>query len=67
MGFGGHETFSIREGWLHRGLQLLKEDPERLLDEYAADWLGVGRNMAKSIRYWLAATGIADANSSPGR
>jgi hypothetical protein len=60
MRFGGHETFAIREGWLHRGLRLLVEEPGQLLDEYAADWLGVGRNMAKSIRYWLAATGLAD-------
>lgn len=59
MRFGGHETFWIREGWLYKGLKLLKEEPEKLVDEYAADWLGVGRNMAKSIRHWLLATGLA--------
>ena len=60
MRFGGHETFAIREGWLHKGLKLLIEQPELLVDEYSADWLGVGRNMAKSIRHWLLATGLAD-------
>ena len=60
MRFGGHETFSIRDGWLHRGLKLLVEEPDKLHDEYAADWLGVGRNMAKSIRHWLLASGLAD-------
>lgn len=60
MRFGGHETFAIREGWLHKGLKLLVEDSEKLIDEYAADWLGVGRNMAKSIRHWLVATGLAE-------
>jgi len=59
MRFGGHETFTIREGWLHKGLTLLIEQPERLHDAYAADWLGVGQNMAKSIRHWLVATGLA--------
>ena len=59
MRFGGHETFAIREGWLHKGLSLLIEQPDRLVDTYAADWLGVGRNMAKSIRHWLVATGLA--------
>ncbi|WP_020676161.1 DUF4007 family protein [Geopsychrobacter electrodiphilus] len=59
MRFGGHETFAIREGWLHKGLKLLICDPEKLIDEYAADWLGVGRNMAKSINHWLVATGLA--------
>lgn len=62
MRFGGHETFAIREGWLHRGLKLLIEEPGQLVDQYSADWLGVGRNMAKSIRYWLAATGLAEAS-----
>ncbi len=59
MRFGGHETFHIREGWLRKGLQLLHDDPAKLVDEYAADWLGVGRNMAKSIRHWLVASELA--------
>jgi len=60
MKFSGHETFAIREGWLHKGLKLLVESPERLVDEHASDYLGVGRNMAKSIRHWLQATGLAE-------
>jgi Protein of unknown function (DUF4007) len=59
MRFGGHETFAIREGWLHKGLKMVVEEPDCLVDEYAADWLGVGINMAKSIRHWLQATGLA--------
>ena len=59
MRFGGHETFPIREGWLHKGLKLLTERPELLVADDVADWLGVGRNMAKSIRHWLMATGLA--------
>jgi len=66
MRFGGHETFAIREGWLHKGLKLLIEQPERLVDEYSADWLGVGRNMAKSIRHWLLATGLAEKSTGQG-
>ncbi len=58
MRFGGHETFPIRDGWLHKGLRLLIEDPDLLIHEFAADYLGVGRNMAKSIRHWLVATGL---------
>jgi hypothetical protein len=59
MRFGGHETFAIREGWLHKGLMLLANHPEQVDDNYVADWLGVGRNMAKSIKHWLVATGLA--------
>jgi hypothetical protein len=38
---------------------MVVKEPDRLVDEYAADWLGVGINMAKSIRHWLQATGLA--------
>lgn len=59
MKFGGHETFTVREGWLYKGLRLLRESPRHLTGEMAADELGVGNNMAKSIRHWLLATGLA--------
>ena len=67
MRFGGHETFAIREGWLHKGLKLLVDEPARYLDPNVADWLGVGRNMGKSIMHWLVATGLAsdDVGSNP--
>jgi len=67
MKFGGHETFAIREGWLHKGLDLLINDPAKLVSEYASDWLGVGRNMAKSIRHWLYTTGLAKIDGRRGK
>lgn len=67
MRFGGHETFAIREGWLHKGLKLLKDSPDMLHDPDCADWLGVGRNMGKSIKHWLLATGLADQAEGHGR
>jgi len=62
MRFGGHESFAVREGWLSRGLELLCSSPELLVHEYAEDYLGVGRNMAKSIRHWLHATGLSQGS-----
>ena len=67
MKFSGHETFAIREGWLHKGLKLLIEEPELLYDEYVADWLGVGKNMSRSIRHWLEVTGLAQRVKGKGR
>lgn len=61
--FGAHETFHIREGWLRKGLLAIKENPFLFSDPYAGDVLGVGRNMVKSIRYWLQATGLAKLSS----
>ena len=39
MRFGGHETFPVREGWLHKGLKLVAEEPDKLSHEHVADWL----------------------------
>ena len=60
MKFSGHETFPVREGWLHKGLKLVSQSPSLFLHEEVSDQLGVGRNMAKSIRHWLLVTGLAE-------
>ena len=49
----GHESFIPREGWVTKGLFAVKEDPKLFWTASGADALGVGTNMAKSIRYWL--------------
>ena len=59
MKFSGHETFQVREGWLHKGMKLIAHAPQLIGDEFVSDYLGVGRNMAKSIRHWLVATNLA--------
>ena len=60
MRFSGHETFAIREGWLYKGLSSLDQYPNFFEEPFPADQLGVGTNMAKSIRHWLVATGLAE-------
>jgi hypothetical protein len=60
MRLGGHETFYLRPGWLTKGLTLVASGDDRgFADPEVADELGVGRNMAKSIGFWLQATSIA--------
>ena len=54
----GHESFTPREGWLTKGLIAVKEDPKLFGVASGADALGVGTNMAKSIRYWLRTAGL---------
>lgn len=57
---GGHETFYLRAGWLTKGLLYLNKKNEGTFSTTeAADYLGVGSNMAKSIGYWLVTTGLA--------
>lgn len=63
MQFGGHETFPLREGWLHKGLALVHSDARAFDDDHVSDRLGVGRNMAKSIRHWLLACGLVESSA----
>jgi hypothetical protein len=64
MKLGGHETFYPRPGWLTKGLLHLCEDGIGVFSAAeTADQLGVGRNMAKSIGWWLDATGLASRSS----
>lgn len=54
----GHESFVLREGWLTKGLNVVYDDARVFSQNNGADALGVGTNMAKSIRYWLRAGGL---------
>ena len=54
----GHESFYLREGWLTKGLRAVQEDSRVFFTNGGADALGVGTNMAKSIRYWLKTAGL---------
>lgn len=64
MKLGGHETFYPRPGWLTKGLLHLRNDGTGVFSTpETADHLGIGRNMAKSIGWWLDATGLATRSS----
>lgn len=64
--FSGHETFPLRQLWLSKVAELIKN----ALDEAQAPTmngedamidLGVGKNMVSSMRFWADACGIVDA------
>ncbi len=55
-----HESFSIREGWLAKGLNEVKKDNKIFSSQDATDELGVGYNMVKSLKYWMYATGLIE-------
>ncbi len=50
--FSGHETFVLRSTWLKKAYDLLQDNGNLFSDEEAFVELGVGKNMAQSIRYW---------------
>lgn len=53
--FARHETFHPRFGWLKKGFDAVVDDGEAFLHTDAHIRLGVGKNMAASIRYWCSA------------
>lgn len=59
--FSGHETFTCKSLWLKKGYDFLKEG-HRFVDDDAVIFLGVGKNMVSSIRFWLRAFGLTVAD-----
>lgn len=56
--FSGHETFVLRGGWLKKAYDLLATTPQLFSLPDAFVRLGVGKNMANSIRFWGRACGV---------
>ena len=59
--FSGHESFQCRNLWLKKGYDFIKNG-HSFNDEDAVVVLGVGKNMVSSIRHWMKAFNIIDAN-----
>lgn len=54
----GHESFSIREGWLTKGLFEVKNNSKVFSRKDLNDLFGMGTNMVKSLKYWLQVSGL---------
>lgn len=54
----GHESFSIREGWITKGIFEIKDNPKLFSEKNLNDILGIGTNMVKSLKYWLITAGV---------
>ena len=57
-----HESFSIREGWLTKGLIEVNKDNKVFSSTDSTDILGIGSNMVKSLKYWMYATTLIQNN-----
>ncbi len=55
--FSGHETFPCKALWLKKGYDFLKAR-HNFNDNDAVVYLGVGKNMVTSIRFWMKAFGL---------
>ena len=61
MRFTGHETFPCRYPWLPKAVAALQDKPDlfRNIDE-AIVTLGVGKQMARAIRFWIEAAKVVE-------
>lgn len=55
--FSGHQTFPFRYGWLEKAYQYAKEGRSFSAPD-ALVYLGVGKNMVESIKYWSEVFGL---------
>lgn len=62
----GHEKFSLREGWLSKGLIMVEKNPQAFQGKNGPDIFGIGNNMVKSLRYWMKAFGLMEEKSLKG-
>jgi hypothetical protein len=60
MRYSGHESFACRYAWLPKAYRAIAEDAAAFADEERAMvTLGVGKNMVRSIRFWVEVMGVA--------
>jgi hypothetical protein len=65
--FSGHESFACRYAWLPKAYRALRRDATIFSDEaQAMVELGLGKNMVRSLRFWVEVTGLAEADRSRG-
>ncbi|MDE2937383.1 MAG: DUF4007 family protein [Chloroflexota bacterium] len=64
MRFSGHESFVCRYAWLPKAYRAVVEDPSAFANvEKAMVTLGVGKNMVRSIRFWVEVMGAVASRS----
>jgi hypothetical protein len=65
--FSGHESFACRYAWLPKAYRALQRDSLIFSDEpRAMVELGLGKNMVRSLRFWVEVAGLAEPNRTRG-
>lgn len=65
--FSGHQSFTLRNTWLTKGVIACAADPRIFARDDALVTLGVGKNMVDAIRYWCLATRVLEGERSAFR
>lgn len=61
-----HETFSIREGWIEKGLNSFSLFGAKAFSkESGTKTLGIGTNMVKALKYWMVGSNLITPSQNP--
>jgi len=64
--FAGHETFHLRYSWLPKAADYLNNNPDGVSFSHydiVMTELGIGKNMANSLRHWSESSQLFDINN----
>ena len=56
--FKRHETFSLRQGWLEKGINKVAKNPKCFSKDNGTRIFGLGTNMVKSLRFYLTVSQV---------
>lgn len=64
--FKANETFSLRQGWLQKGLNIIAEHggEYKASEEDMIEDFGIGSNMCKALKYYMSALGVVKRKSN---
>lgn len=63
--FKKNESFYIRDGWFEKALNTINRSEENVFSKNnGSRMLGIGTNMAKSLKYWLQASGVIKVSTT---
>ena len=59
MSFGRHQSFYLKKHWINKGIKALSMNSDSIfVNKDGFKYLGIGKNMQQSLRYWVEATNI---------
>lgn len=64
--FKRNESFYIRDGWFEKAIHTISENASTNIfyKNNGVEYLGIGSNMVKSLKYWLTTANIITINAS---
>lgn len=60
MAYARHQSFFIKDNWINKGIKAILQDPKVFNETSNYIYLGIGKNMFISLKYWLEAFNIID-------